>query len=372
MDCVVVGAGIGGVAAALALAQRGHGVEVWEQAEALGEVGAGLQLGPNAVKVLRALGVAPPADAPLAIEMRDDRSGRRIAEIPLNPGIEARFGAPYWQLHRADLLAALVEAAEAAGVAFRLGQRVEGVPEAALVVGADGVRSELRAHVTGPSEPVFTGQMAWRGVIAGADMPKAWARRTQLCLGPGRHLVAYPLRGGALWNFVAVRERADWRAEGWSLRGDPEDLRIAFADAAPEIRRFLDQVEETFLWGLFGHPPLERWHSGHVVLVGDACHPMLPFLAQGAAMAIEDAWVLAACLEADAGGLERYRARRFSRATRVQRSAAGNARIYHMAHPLLRWGLHTGIGLRAALPGGLLGRYGWLYGADVTANEARG
>ncbi len=371
MRCAVVGAGIGGVTAAVALARKGFTVEVFEKAEALGEVGAGLQLAPNAVKVLRALELdelEEIAELPEAVEMRGDRRGQRIATIPLNPEMEARFGAPYWQFHRADLLAALVRAAEASGVTFRLGQSVQRPPEADLVVGADGIRSGLREFVVGPSEPRFMGQVAWRGLLEDADLPEAWRGRTQLCLGPGRHIVMYRLRGGTLLNVVAVQERSDWQAEDWSTKGDPGEMRDAFSDTCPEIRAVLARIDETYLWGLFGHLPLPLWHREQVVLLGDACHPMLPFMAQGASMAIEDAYVLAEAV-AESGvpqGLVHYQDLRHPRASRVQAAATANAGVYHMRRSLKRQGLHMAIRMRAALPGGLLTRLAWLYGGDVT------
>ncbi|QHQ34257.1 FAD-dependent monooxygenase [Algicella marina] len=367
MKVAVIGAGIGGAAAALALARRGHDVEVLEQAEALGEVGAGLQLGPNAVKVLRALGVAPPAEGPEAIVMVDDLTGRAIAHVPMNPDMETRFGAPYWQLHRADLLSALADAAKTAGATFHLGQKVAAAPDADLVVAADGVRSGFREIVAGPGSLAYSGHVAWRALVPAAAVPDGWGRRTRLFMGPRRHMVLYPLRGGEFWNLVAVAERGDWQAEGWRQEGDPEALRMAFGDVCAEAAGVLSAVDQCILWGLFAHPPLERWCKGNVALLGDACHPMLPYLAQGAAMAIEDAWVLADCVSADGlNGLSRYEALRKPRATRVQRAAVANGKVYHIAHPLLRRGLHIGIGVRAHLPGGLIGRFGWLYGGDVT------
>jgi salicylate hydroxylase len=194
-------------------------------------------------------------------------------------------------------------------------------------------------------------------------------------MGPGRHLVAYPLRGGELINFVAVEERASWTQEGWTHPDDPARLRAAFAGWAPEVTGLLAAVEETFLWGLFDHAELPEWVAGRLALLGDACHPMLPFLAQGATMALEDAWVLAAELdlaEDPAGGLMAYEARRKRRATRVQRAAARNGRIYHFAVPGARQFLHLGMrAVSAVAPGALIGRFDWLYGGDVVSADPR-
>jgi salicylate hydroxylase len=388
LDLAVVGAGIGGLAAALALARRGARVRVFEQAPALAEVGAGLQISPNGVAVLQALGVAdavdPRAGRPRGVELRDSRTDRLVARVPLGAAILARHGRPYWHLHRADLLAALAAGAAAAGVEIRLGSRVaavegepgtarlvtgDGVHAAALVVAADGVRSPLRAAWLDTAAPRFTGHVAWRGTVPGDRLPPELTRRVaRVAMGPGRHLVSYPLRDGALVNFVAVEERAAWAEEGWSRPGDPAALRRAFAGWGGPSGALLAAVEGCFLWGLFDHAPLARWSAGPVVLLGDACHPMLPFLAQGATMALEDAWVLAAALDAAdlRSGVAAYAAARLPRATRVQRAAAGSGRVYHLG-PGLRGPAHLALGLLSGVaPGLLTRRFDWLYGHDVT------
>lgn len=391
----IVGGGVGGLAAAVALARRGAGVTVLEQARALGEVGAGLQIGPNGVAALEALGLrsaaAGVATRPEAVELRDGRNARLVARLPLGPGVLARYGRPYWQMHRADLLTVLAGAAEAAGAGLRTGARVAGVVErpggvrldladgaameADLVIGADGLRSGLRAALFEGQPPRFAGAVAWRGLVPAERLPPGLlAPAATVFMGPGRHLVAYPLRRGAVWNFVAVEERGAWAEEGWSVSADPAELRAAFAGWAEPVARLLAAVERTFLWGLFLHPPLRSWTRGRIALLGDACHPMTPFLAQGACMALEDAWVLAEALdEADdpESGLKAYEARRIGRATRVQRAAAGAGRVYHLRQPLIRRGAHLGLAAASRLaPGLLLGRFDWLYGLDVADARA--
>jgi salicylate hydroxylase len=391
-EIVVVGAGIGGLAAALALAQRGARVTVLERAPELREVGAGLQVGPNGVAVLEALGLRDAAEdhasLPEAILLRDYRDGRTVARVPLGRECVARYGRPYWQFHRADLLALLANGARQAGVTLRLGAPVTGVEttgalvrvaieggpalEAAAAIGADGVRSALRGAHFGGAAPRFTGHVAWRGLVPAERVPPGLLPDAAcVTMGPGRHVVSYPLRRGSLWNVVAVEERAAWAAEGWTHPDDPAALRAAFAGWEPAVTGLLEGMEETFLWGLFDHPELPEWTRGRIALLGDACHPMLPFLAQGATMALEDAWVLATELAAAAPDLERglsvYEDRRKDRATRVQRAAARNARVYHMAAPGPRAALHLGLGTASRLaPGLLLGRFDWLFGANVT------
>lgn len=375
----VVGGGVGGVAVALALARRGAAVTLLERAAEFGEVGAGLQIGPNGVAVLAALGVADRLAAramvPEAIELREHRDGRLVARLPLGAAAEARYGRPYWHLHRADLLAVLVDAALAAGVRVRLGQAIAGPDDAALagaevVVAADGVRSGLRAGVPAGGAARFTGHVAWRGLIPAAALPAALARpASRVWMAPGRHLVSYPLRGGHLVNFVAVEARDGWVDEGWSTPGDPAELRRAFADFGGDAGALVAAVGECFLWGLFGHPPLPAWSAGRLVLLGDACHPMLPFLAQGATMALEDAFVLAAALDAaetPAAGIAAYERARRPRAMRVQRASARNADVYHLAGPARR-PLHAGLhAVSTVAPGLLLRRFDWLYRHDVT------
>lgn len=372
----VVGAGIGGATAALALARNGAVVSVFEQAPEAKEVGGGLQLGPNAVKVLDALGVGSEvrriATRPLAGFFRDGLSGAQIARIAFGDVAEARYGAPYLQVHRADLLDILLKAAGEAGAGLSLGHEIttpQDLNAHDMIVGADGLKSKMRSYVVGVSEPKFTGQVAWRGLVPAERLPEEVLPHAVTAFwGPYRHLVSYPLRGGTLWNIVAVEERRSWTEEGWQASASVDDVRNAFAGWCTEVETLLDGLEETFLWGLFDHRPLSHWHRDNVVLLGDACHPMLPFLAQGAAMAIEDAWALAACCDAAPlnEALALYEALRKPRTTKVQRQAAGNAGIYHAALPGLRQAKHMAVRVAAALPGGLLRRFDWLYGTDTT------
>jgi salicylate hydroxylase len=244
-----------------------------------------------------------------------------------------------------------------------------GHEEAGLLIGADGLHSVARAALNGASAPFFTRQVAWRALIPGDGGPAV----AEVHMGPGRHLVSYPLRGGALRNIVAVEERPTWVEEGWSLRDDPMDLRLAFERFSPRVRDWLDQVEDVWLWGLFRHEVARVWQKalpeGGVAILGDAAHPTLPFLAQGACMALEDAWVLAASLSGTdslAAGLADYEAARKPRCTRIVAAANANARAYHLSGPL-RGLAHLGLKLGGALaPDLALSRFDWLYGADVT------
>jgi salicylate hydroxylase len=304
----------------------------------------------------------------------------------------ARYGRPYWQFHRADLLDLLAQGAREAGVEIVTGTEVAAVtPEAdgvrldlgagrstraGILIAADGVRSGVRAAQFGGSAPRFTGHVAWRGLVPAETLPPGIVPDAAcVTMGPGRHLVTYPLRNGRLINFVAVEAREAWQDEGWMQPDEAAHLRAAFAGWTGLPEAVLGGVEETFLWGLFDHPILPDWTRGRIALLGDACHAMLPFLAQGAAMALEDAWVLAAELDVAAEperGLMAYEARRKPRVTRVQRASARNARIYHLDGPA-RGVAQSVLRLGSALaPGALLGRFDWLYGADVVSAQATG
>lgn len=374
----VIGGGIGGFAAALACARHGASVTVLERAEAITEVGAGLQISPNGWVVLKALGLADELAATAtkgeAVCLRDFRHGAEVFRMPLRD--------PFHFVHRADLIDALQSAALNAGVQVRLGVRVtqvvaeehevhltlaDGTTEVhGLTIAADGLHSAGRAHLNPRSKPFFTGQVAWRALVPTEALPP----EAHVFMGPGRHLVRYPLRGGALTNIVAVEERDAWAAEDWDLTDTPRNLRAAFTDFCPEIRDLLADVEAPNLWGLYRHPVASQWYNGPLVLLGDAAHPTLPFLAQGANMALEDAWVLAENLAgiADVGlALHSYQTARKSRCARIVEAANDNATNYHLRPGPYRFAAHTA--LRAAArfaPHAVTNRFNWLYHHDVT------
>ena len=329
-------------------------------------MGAGLQIAPNGARVLDALGIEVPSVASEAVHLIDGPSGRSLIRMPL--------GAGFRLVHRADLIDALADAARLRGVSLRLGARVIGVDDGVIrttegivfanrVVGADGARGATRAHVVPDHVPAFTGQVAWRATL---PLSEPWPAEAQVHVGPGRHLVLYPLRGGTQLNVVAVEERAVWAAEGWSQEDDPAALSAAFASYAPPVRDLLGRIERVFLWGLMDHGLSACWGRGRCTLIGDAAHPTLPFLAQGANLALEDAWTLAGswCDPAT------WEARRRPRVARALLSARANASNYHLTG-LHRTLAHTALRLAGSVAPTLPMRsYRWLYDHDVTDGAA--
>ncbi|EIE51917.1 monooxygenase [Salipiger aestuarii] len=382
---VVVGGGIGGLAAALALSLRGAEVKVLEQAETIRAVGAGIQISPNGGRVIQALGLggalASRSCPARAVVLRDYRAGQEVLRLDLTT---LPADQEYHFVHRADLVDLLAERARAAGVQIRLLQKVAaaepGTPprlalcngdhcgDAALVIGADGLHSVVRRALSGGAAPVFTGQVAWRAIVPNdVDHPP----EATVHMGPGRHLVSYPLGDGAAVNIVAAEERSAWTPEGWAHEDDPANLANAFSGFGGFVPDLLKRVDRVGLWGLFRHPVAPQWYGDGIALLGDAAHPTLPFLAQGANMALEDAWTLAACLDADPSqpsALARYQHLRKHRCRRIVAAATGNAWKYHLTNPLIRGAAHLGLGLAGRVaPQRMLRQFDWLYGHDVTA-----
>jgi len=347
---IIVGGGIGGLSAALALLRRGLDVEVYEQSDQLKEVGAGIQLGANGTRVLYALGLeqalAEVRVLPVARELRHWSTGETWNWFELGETSTRRFGTPHLMLHRGDLQSALLNAvrslkpdaialnkkcvgvgqtAETAEIRFEDGASAK----AAFVIGADGIHSTVRAVLFGASKAEFTGCVAWRGLIPMEHLPEHLRRIVGTTwLGPRGFVLHYPVRRGELMNVISIVERDDWQIESWVVEGTTRELANDFAGWHADVQSMIDAIDTPYKWALMVRGPMDEWSRGRITLLGDACHPTLPFLGQGAVMAIEDAYILAACLEkyfADPStALSRYEDIRRDRTANVVRKAQEN------------------------------------------------
>lgn len=385
---VVAGAGIGGLTAALALAARGFRVIVLERAERLEEAGAGLQLSPNASRILIDLGLepllAPHVIAPDSISIMTARTGKEIGRIPLGEAATFRYGAPYWIVRRANLQAALVARVTShPDIDLRLGAQFEDVAvypkgvtvvqrrgtarqqeQALALIGADGVWSSVRHQIFPEAQPQFTGSIAWRGTVDAAQLPRGFkTQRVQLWMGTNAHLVAYPMSDGKRINVVAIVS-GKWNRPGWSEPGDVVEIANQFSAPRWPIaaRMMIGAVDGWRKWALFAMRDGGVWNKGPIAFAGDASHAMLPFAAQGAGMAIEDAAVIAKCLESSpaspTAAFAQYAAMRAPRVTRVTRTARNNGKTYHLGGPV---GFARDQVIRALGGSRLLSRQDWIY-----------
>lgn len=350
----IAGAGVAGLTTALALLQEGLQVELFEQASQLGELGAGLQISPNGARVLQALGLEPALKACVSQaqgkEIRMWNTGQRWKLFDLGEDCLQRFGAPYWMVHRGDLHKVLLDAFHArsdrpvrlnarvvqahstdSAVTFALSDGSQHTADGLLA--ADGVHSVLREQLLGEDKAQFTGLLAWRGLVPverlsahlQAPVGTNW-------VGPGAHVITYPVRGGQLMNVVGIIEREGWRSESWTERGTHAELLQDFGHWHADVCALMSAIEQPFKWALLGRAPKTGWAQGRVCLLGDAAHPTLPFLAQGANMAIEDAAVMARCLAQDesiAQAFGRFEQLRWQRTADIVNRSRDNAQRFH-------------------------------------------
>ena len=386
---VIAGGGIGGLTAAIILAQNGAAVKLVEQADAFTEIGAGLQQSPNAMHVHAAMGTNQAVIAagfePEFAALRDYATGRALLTTPLTDMCRARYGQPYIHIHRADLQDILVEAAKDVGVSLHMGHTANSFEQNSLfvtlktdkdifsgdvLIGADGIHSTIRAQMHGKTPPRFTGQTAWRGTLPASAVPEdLLPKAANVWMGAGQHFVAYYLRGGDLINFVAVQEREAWVDESWTLKGGKTELRAAFDGWDACVTHLIDAVSNCHLWGLFDRAPLPFWSQGRTTLLGDAAHPMLPFMAQGAAIAMEDAWVIAQQILTATDivdALTAYEIARSARGTKLQNISRDNAKLFHESGAFACALRGAKLGLASKVPALQHVKLGPIYGMNVT------
>ena len=399
LNIALIGGGLGGLAAALFLRRAGVQATVYEQATQLRETGAGIVVPPNMVRLLAELGLAEPlrrvaVQLEAAWEFRRWQDGRVLFVQAMGDACEGLYGAHCFVAHRADLLTLLQDAlgteplrldqrctgveptGDSVNIHFERRDGTRSVARADAVIGADGIHSAVRKLIAPDVEARFSGLCAFRCLVPAAAAPPVALRPVQtLWLGPGRHLVHYPVSAGRLVNIVAIVPAGDWQGESWTADGDVADLQQAFAgwdDHEHRIQALLAAATETKRWALVDRTPLPRWTEGRVTLLGDAAHPMLPFFAQGAAQAIEDAAVLADCLAGASAAqlpqaLQRYEARRRPRASEVQLMSRGREIRNHLPDGPEQIDRDAGFA-----QGDPLRQSAWLYGHDVRADVAPG
>jgi len=346
----VIGAGIGGLAAALALLQRGLDVDVYEQAPELGEVGAGIQISPNGTRVLYVLGLEEALRRvevlPSRRQIRHWSTGETWDWFELGATTRNRYGTPHVMLHRADLHGLLADAVlRLKSDAVHLAKRCVGVAQsgvqaevhletgekvsAAYVIGADGIHSKIRESLFGPDKPEFTGVVAWRAVVPMQSLPSHLSQMIGTnWLGPKGHVLHYPIRRGELMNYISLVERDDWQVESWTVAGTTDELANDYRGWHADVHAIIRHIKTPYKWALMVRGPMQGWSKGRVTLLGDACHPILPFLGQGGVMAIEDGYVVAACLARyfsdPAKALARYEDIRKERSSAVVRASHEN------------------------------------------------
>jgi salicylate hydroxylase len=390
----IIGGGMGGLALAGTLAQRKVECHLFERTPAFGEVGAGIQMTPNAVKVIRQLGLWDDLHKvsflPQSIVGRNWRTGSETFRTPLLDECPRLYGAEFFHVHRADLHRVLLsllpsnaatlsaqcvsvkQTDECAIAEFSDGSEFE----ADLIVGADGIQSTVRKSLFGDGVPRFTGNMCWRTVIP-FDEPQ-WdlvSPDSSFWLGPKGHVVTYYVSAGRAVNVVAIREADAWVEESWNVRSSREELLAGYPNWHPKVLRLFSMAENVFKWGLFDRDPMSSWSSGRITLLGDAAHPMLPFLSQGAAMAIEDGYVLGSVLAQDpnpANAFSKYEALRLPRTSRVQLESRKRGETYHIASPLKRMYRDVLYRIKQTLnphSGGL--QADWVYSYDAISEAQR-
>ena len=392
LKVIIAGGGIGGAAAALALLRKGFDVEVYEQAAELGEVGAGVQISPNGSRALDYLGVFKQLEkvscAPEKKEFRLWNSGDSWPMFDLGEMAIEKYGYPYLTVYRPDLLSTLVNAARAIKPdVFHLGQPVVDIQQdeqsatlilqdgssvtGDILIGADGIKSTIRRELWGPDIPKFSGMMAWRAVIPMQNLPSHMQVMVgSTWIGPGQHLVNYPLRDGKLMNMVGTVERPDWKVESWTVEGTTEECLNDYSGWHEDVQSLIKSAPKLLKWAFGERVPMKKWSKNRISLMGDACHPTLPFLAQGAVMAIEDAVVLSRCLEQYRSNPETallvYEQSRTERTCKTVTEARKNTDRFHSAELVTRERAEKYLQKEMG-EAPIHDRYNWLYQYDSTS-----
>ncbi len=382
MRTLIVGAGIGGLCTALCLQKSGHEIQLFEQSAQITEVGGGLQLGANALRVLDYLGLLSQLEevsvAPERVDFCSYRNGEVLHSVDLGHRYLAKYGAPYLHIHRADLQRILLQALQQT-TKLELNARLRDYRQTDqgvnveltdgrsfagdCLIAADGIKSRVRASFQGQNEPVFTGNVAWRGTVPADDLPNDFMGKVVTnFVGPNKHMVVYYLRKQQLLNFVAVVEDATWSDDSWVSKAPWQKLKDDFSGWHKTVQIIVDAMQEQdcYRWALYAHKPFKPWGSERVALLGDAAHATLPFLASGAAMGIEDARVLQRALDQSNNieeGLQLYQCNRFDRTAKIQKLSSKMAKLYHIKHPVLLKLAFNAVKLKSAVTEEFLTEY---------------
>ncbi len=383
----IIGAGIGGMTTALALSQKGFQVEIFEKLVNFNKAGVGIQISPNGMRVLNALGLEEKINKICtlseSVQFLKAETSHLITNIPMGKNFIDKFGAGFYQVHRTDLVNLLQKELLNKGIAINFGKQANVCKTSSIsaslvidkkervydvVVAADGVRSQTRSALFDRSKPVFLKQVAYRSIVCASKLPNQFLENnTKVFFGPGFHIVSYPLRKGSLVNFIFCLEQNRWSDEDWLNLGTKEEL-LSHLNGLNFFSSVIDRLDFVNKWGLFGRSALETWNRGRVVLLGDSCHPMLPYLAQGATQAIEDAWVLSENLDfgdhqkSFENKFRNYYQQRFNRVSKVQRLSANNRRLFHIRNPIIRFSFYCSLKLLKILwPNFLVTKFTWLY-----------
>ena len=386
----VIGAGIGGLALSILLKKNNWNVTVFERSQSISELGAGVQLSPNGIKVLRSMGIeneiSQVASSAERIVLKRGLDDKFITQISLGSTATKRYGASFLQIHRSDLINILYKKACELGVNFLFGNEAVAKPSKRnsseihcdknifnfdVVVGADGIHSITRKNFFQFAEPKFLNQIAYRATLSLDQIDDVWRKQEiQVLVGPGRHIVIYPLISKSLLNMVFCSDEKNWTCDGWSNIAEPIEVTTRFENFFP-VNDILNQITSVHKWGLLGYENRRNWHVGNLALLGDSCHPMLPYLAQGANQALEDAASLEYFLRPKSAfnifeALEFYSEFRRDRVLKVQKFSSRNAKLYHLSNGPATALKHKALNLVSrVLPNFLLGRFDWLYNYET-------